>query len=185
MFLQLIEPDTLRDEVVKDQEQGVSLHALVDADIFDEAGRKIGRRPSIAAGDGKEREKAIEGLMDQNARIRRHLAVNAYIAPAVRTILSEHVVTESDIEAFIKDSDFIPEGRLPFFVRAIAEGFRWDFSTSLHLFAPQAEAGLRHLLEQQGVSPRTMKEDGVEDAWEMDRILREPLMQKILGPCYC
>ncbi len=184
MFFQLIAPDALRDEVLKDQEQGVGLHVLVDSDIFDEAGRKIGRRPSIAAADEKEREKAIEGLMDQNARIRRHLAVNAYIAPAMRTILSEHVVTEGDIEALIKDSGFIPEGRLPFFVRAIAEGFRWDFATSLHLFAPQAEAGLRHVLEQRGVSPRTMKEDGVEDAWGMERTLQQPLMQEILGPCY-
>ncbi len=183
IFLQLISPDALREEVLKGQEE-IGLHALIDADIFDEAGRKIGRRPSIASNDEKERQKAIEGLMDQNARLMRHFAVNAYIVPAMRTILSEHTPSESDIEALIKDSEFIADGRLPFFVRAIIEGFSWDISTSLHLFVPQAEASLRHLLEQRGVSPRTMKDDGVEEVWSMERTLQHPLVQQILGPSF-
>jgi hypothetical protein len=99
----------------------------------------------------------------------------------MQTILSEHEITEPDIERIFKDSDFIPADRLTLFVRAIFEGFRWDFSTSLHIFVPQVENALRYLLEQNGVVPRNFDNDGIEDVWYLDRILNHQMTKSVLG----
>jgi hypothetical protein len=84
----------------------------------------------------------------------------------------------------IADSGFIPEGRLPMFVKAIADGFRWDFSTALHVFVPQAENGLRHLIERTGEVPRSLNQDGVEEVWSIERILGSERLKKALGASF-
>ena len=66
-------------------------------------------------------------------------------------------------------------------MKAIAEGFRWDFSTALHILVPQAENGLRYLLEQQGVMPRSINQEGVETAWSCERVLDHEKMVAMLG----
>ncbi|MCU0820167.1 MAG: hypothetical protein MUF11_12850 [Beijerinckiaceae bacterium] len=70
--------------------------------------------------EAKENEAAIEGFIEQNAGFHRHLTAAGSIAPAVRTILSEHDVTKQEIEGLIADSGFVPEGRLSLFVKLCA-----------------------------------------------------------------
>lgn len=178
-----IDPVSIREQTLKQLEEA-PLHAHIDAEIYDETGRKVGRRPSISSSDPKEREAAIEGFIEQNAGFHRHLAVAGSIAPAVQTILSEHDVTEREIEGLIAESGFIPEGRLPLFVRAIADGFRWDFSTALHVFVPQAENGLRYLIEQAGEVPRSLNQDGVEEVWSIERIMGNERLRRALGAAF-
>lgn len=178
-----IDPVSIREQTLKELEDA-PLHAHITAEIYDETGRKVGRRPGISSTDAKENEAAIEGFIEQNAGFHRHLAVTGSIAPAVRTILTEHDVTEKEIEGLIADSGFIPEGRLPLFVKAIADGFRWDFSTSLHVFVPQAENGLRHIIEQSGEVPRSVNQDGVEEVWSIERIMGNDRLKKALGAAF-
>ncbi len=123
VFEKPIDPVSIREQTLKELEDA-PLHAHFTAEIYDETGRKVGRRPGISSTDAKDNEAAIAGFIEQNAGFHRHLAVTGSIAPAVRTILSEHDVTEKEIECLIADSGFIPEGRLPLFVKAIADGFR-------------------------------------------------------------
>ncbi len=182
-FEKPIDPVSIREQTLKELEDA-PLHAHITAEIYDETGRKIGRRPSISSSKEKERELAIEGFIEQNMSYVRHLAVAGSFAPAVRTILSEHDVTEKEIDGLIADSGFIPEGRLPLFVKAIADGFRWDFSTALHIFVPQAENGLRHIIEQTGEVPRSLDQDGIEEVWSIERILGNDRLQKALGPAF-
>lgn len=180
LFNSPIDPLKLR----KDTEESLKetpIHAFFDAEVFDEGGRKIARRPSIVSADEKDREAAIEGFMDQNARFYRSITVSGCLAPAMQTILSEHEITEPEIERIFKDSSFIPADRLTLFVRAILEGFRWDFSTSLHIFVPQVENALRFLLEQNGVVPRNVDNNGIEDVWYLDRILNHQMTKSVLG----
>jgi hypothetical protein len=178
-----IDPVSIREQTLK-QLEDAPLHAHFSAEIYDETGRKVGRRPGISSTDVKENEVAIEGFIEQNAGFHRHLAVTGSIAPAVRTILTEHDVTEKEIEGLIGDSGFIPEGRLPLFVQAIADGFRWDFSTALHVFVPQAENGLRHIIEQSGEVPRSLNQDGVEEVWSIERIMGNDRLKKALGASF-
>ena len=178
-----IDPVSIRERTLKELEDA-PLHAHIDAEIYDETGRKVGRRPSISSSDPKEREAAIEGFIEQNAEFIRHLAVTGSFAPAVRTILTEHYLPEKEIEGLIADSRFIPEGRLPLFAQAIADGFRWDFSTALHVFVPQAENGLRHIIEQSGEVPRSLNQDGVEEFWSIERIMGNDRLNKMLGAAF-
>lgn len=120
--------------------------------------------------------------MHEQAGYHRGVTVNACIVPALRAILSEHEVSDTDIERIFGESSFIPKGRLPFFVMGIIEGFRWDFSTALHLLVPQAENSLRYLLERKGIVPRNVDKDGVEEVWRLDRVLEHEDVLKIIGP---
>ncbi len=119
--------------------------------------------------------------MDEQARIHRHFHVHAVLAPAVRVIRDEHIVDEDAIEPLIKDSRIIPEDRLSLFVKGIVAGFQFDFSTALHILVPQAENGLRHVLEQHGVVTRNFDANGVEDVWLLGKILEHEKLLEVLG----
>lgn len=180
---QLIDPKKLREEVLESTKEN-PLQSCFAASIYDEAGRKIAVRPALMGADEKTQEIAIEGFMDQHARISRGLAVAGVLAPAMRTFLAEHEIEEREVEGVIKGSGFIPEDRLPLFVKAVVEGFRWDFSTALHLFVPQVENGLRHLLEQFDKVPRNIDANGVEEVWGLERTLAHPVVQEKLGDAF-
>lgn len=182
-FNPLIDPAKLRSQILESIKQH-PLQSLFAASIYDEAGRKIAVRPALDSADEKEQEGAIEGFMDERARLHRGLAISGMIAPALRVILSEHDVGETDIERIIADSAFIPEGRLPLFVRAIMEGLRWDFCAAIHFFVPQIENGLRHILEQCGEVPRHIDANGVEEVWGVERTLGHPILREKLGDSF-
>jgi tetratricopeptide (TPR) repeat protein len=180
MLLPLIDPDELRSEaeqMIRDH----PLQATISASIFDAAGRKTGIRPSAFTDHPDELEAAITGFMEQNARFYRDPSVHGLIAPAMRQLLSEHEITEDNIERLIGDSALIEEDRRPLFVQAIAAGFRWDFSTALHILVPQVENGLRRLLRQRGVLPINVDATGIEEVWSYERILRHPTTAEVLG----
>lgn len=180
LLLPLLDPDKLRDQTLESLRKS-TIKGLFKAEIFDSAGRKIAVRPPLGTGDPRQEEAAIEGFMDEAARIHRHVHVHAALAPAVRVIRSEHEIDSAAIEKLIKDSEFIPEGRLSLFTKGIAAGLQFDFSTALHILVPQAENGLRHLLESQGIIPRNIDQDGVEEAWGIERVLSNDKMQEVLG----
>ena len=180
MALSLIDPLKLREETLE-RMKAHPLQSLFKADIFDAAGRKIAVRPPIGTGDPKQEEQAIEGLMDEQARLHRHFHVHAVLAPAVRVIRDEHVIDEGAIESLIEDSGFIPEDRLSLFVKGISAGFQFDFSTALHILVPQAENGLRHVLGQHGVLTRNFDANGVEDVWLLGKILDHEKLPEVLG----
>jgi hypothetical protein len=178
--LPLIDPVKLREDTVA-RMNSHPLQALVKADIFDESGRKIAVRPPLGTGDPKQEEQAIEGFMDEQARLHRHYHVHAAFAPAVRVIRDEHVIDEVTVESLIKDSGFVPEGRLSLFVKGIVAGFQFDFSTALHILVPQAENGLRHVLEQHDVLTRNFDANGVEEVWLLKKILDHEKLPTIIG----
>lgn len=178
-----IDPVRLREQTVESINES-PLHALFSSEILDGSGRKVAHRPPISTTGEVAADPAIEYHMHEQAGYLRGINVAACIVPAIRTILTEHEVAKEDIERIVADSDFIPDGRLPFFVKAILLGFRWDVSTSLHLFIPQAENSLRHLLEKNGVVPRNIDKDGVEEVWRLDRILEHEAILKLLGPSH-
>lgn len=176
----LIDPTDLR----KTTEKVIAKHpiqATLSASIYDASGRKVGVRPSILTDDKVEYERAITGLMEQDAGLRRNLAIHAHIAPAVRQVIEDHDVDQAHIAAVLNDSAFIPAERRELFYQAFEAGFRWDFSTALHILIPQVENALRHILEQQGVSPLNVDSEGVEEVWGYERILNHPKTTEVLG----
>lgn len=157
------------------------LHAIIAASIYDATGRKIGVRPSILTEDKAEYERAISGLMEHEAAIGRNLTVHAQIAPALRQIIDDHDIGDSEVADLLGDSIFIPEDRRELFFQAFAAGFRWDFSTALHILIPQVENALRYVLTQHEIAPVNVDQHGVEELWGYERILTNPITTKIFG----
>ncbi|WID97258.1 DUF4209 domain-containing protein [Bosea vestrisii] len=175
----LIDVEKLREATIERMRE-FPLAPLIKGDVFDYAGRKIAVRPAIGSGDAKQEEQAIEGFMDEQARVHRHFTVHAILAPAIRVMRDEHPIDGDAIELVIKDSALVPEHHLSLFVKGVRAGFQFDFSTALHLLVPQVENGLRHVLEHSGVVPRNIDADGVEDVWLLGRILDHEKLREIL-----
>ncbi len=176
----IIDPSELR----KTTEVGISdspIHAIVAASIYDASGRKVGVRPSVHTEDEQEYDRAITGLMEQNAGLHRHLTIHANVAPAIRQINEDHDLDQQSFAAVLDDSALIPQDRRELFYQAFEAGFRWDFSTALHILIPQVENALRHVLEQQGVTPVNVDTDGVEEVWGIERILNHPKTLETFG----
>jgi hypothetical protein len=182
-FVPLIDPTDLR----KRTEEAISehpLHAMIAASIHDASGRKVGVRPSVHTEDKVQYEKAITGLMEQDAGILRNLTIHAHVAPALREVVEQHEITRESIAAVLKDSALIPEDRRDWFYQAFEAGFHLDFSTALHILIPQLENGLRHVLAQHGVSPVNVDSEGVEEVWGIERVLSHPKTLEILGESF-
>lgn len=182
-FIPLIDPSELR----KTTEEEIAEHPLqatITASIHDASGRKVGVRPSAFTDDRKQYEKAVTGFMERNASYRRHLAVHANIAPAMRQIIEDHDVDQGHFVAVLEDSALIPEERRELFYQAFEAGFRWDFSTALRILIPQVENALRFVLEQQGISPVNVDGDGVEEVWGIERVLYHPKTLETFGAAF-
>lgn len=179
-FVPLINPAELR----KATEEGIAkhpIHATIAASIYDASGRKVGVRPSVFTEDKAEYEKAITGLMEQDASLHRSLSIHAHIAPAIRQVVEDHDVDQALLATVLGDSALIPEDRRELFYQAFEAGFRWDFFIALHILIPQVENALRYVLEQQGISPMNVDGDGVEEVWGYERILNHPKLQETFG----
>ena len=179
-FVPLIDPKELRETT----EKGISehpIHATIDASIYDASGRKVGVRPSAFTDDTAQYEKAIVGFMEQNAGYQRHMMIHAHIAPAIRQIIEDHEIEQNSFSTILDNSALIPEERRELFYQAFEAGFRWDFSTALHLLIPQVENALRYVLQQNGISPVNVDGDGVEEVWGIERVLNHPKILEIFG----
>jgi hypothetical protein len=180
-LIPLIDPAKLREEALA-HIAAHPLQALIDAHMFDAAGRRVGTRPSISHTDPVQHEAAVTGFMEELARHHRGPYVAGYIVPAMRRVLDEHDIEESTLDALIGDSPLIQQDRKALFIQGVIAGFRWDFVTALHLLIPQVEQGLRKMLNDQGVIPRNMSADGVEEVWSYERILSHEVTATTLGP---
>ncbi len=180
-FVPMIDPAQLRQQVI-DAAAAFPLQPMIEAHLFDAAGRVVGKRPSLATDDPEQRKAAIEGLMEQSAGQERQLRAVAYIGPGVEQFLEDHELDEETIVRLVGDSELIPDDRRPYFLQGIMAGFRGDFAAALHWLIPQIENGLRVVLDAHGFVPRTVDPDGVEEVWSFERVLDHPLITDIFGP---
>ncbi|MCR9196506.1 MAG: DUF4209 domain-containing protein [Hyphomonas sp.] len=178
-----IDPAELR-ETTEEETRRHPIHATIAASIYDASGRKVAVRPSIFTDDEDQYKKAMRGLMEQGANLRRHLAVHAHIAPALRQLIQDHEIDDDMVSNVLTDSALIPEDRRVWIVQAFTAGFNWDLPTALHFLIPQFENALRHLIEQNGISPVNIDGDGVEEVWGIDRLLNHPLVAEIFGRAF-
>jgi hypothetical protein len=179
-LIPLVDPSRLREEALA-HISAHPLQSLIDAQMFDAAGRHVGTRPSISATDTAQQEAAVAGFMEELVRHHRTPYVAGYIVPAMHRVLDEHDIDETTLDSLIGDSPLIEADRKALFLQGLIAGFRWDFVTALHVLIPQVEHGLRKLLDDQGVTPRNISADGVEEVWSYERILSHAITTRTLG----
>lgn len=176
----LIDPAELRKLIEKNMSSLV-FASFSSTTVCDASGRKIAVLPAMGTGDPAAEEKAVQGHMEQHAAIHRSLVVQAHILPMIWQIVKEHDVFADSFADVLSDSSFIPAGRHQWFYDAFAAGFADEMSISLHILIPQIEQALRNLLEQHGVTPRNVDDEGIEDVWLLGKILGHQKTTEILG----
>lgn len=124
-------------------------------------GRMIAKIPAMNPNDDKDN-------IDLNEKMISFFGiyilgnVRLSIIPALRQILSEHTISKSSIFNICNLSPIVPKSNIDLISHAIWLGFELDFSTAIHLVAPQMELIVRNQLQSNGVHTAQLHEDGIE-----------------------
>lgn len=177
--ISLIGSVQLRESAIE-QARG-SITSFIETTILDGAGRTVAILPSMMSTDPAQQETAIRGRMNRLADLQRKITVHAQIIPMLKQILDEHEIDAEKIAQLSRNSLLVPEDRVEPIVAGLLHGFKFDFSTALHLLVPQLENALRQHLLANGISPFDVGAQGVQKAWGLPRILNDDFMQESLG----
>ena len=124
---------------------------------------------------------ATWSTMMKNIGIDHQLAVQGQIRPALDEIMTQHNVSEYELESILKNSPFIPYGHEYFFIKGLAFGLEGDFLSACHILIPQVENSLRFIVRSQGEEPTTLHGDGTQERNGLKLLLNHPAIVEILG----
>lgn len=137
-------------------------------------GRVVARQPTDA-------EEAMLADMFNLAATSRGLHIQALVEPARQQINAEHYVRINDFISFLSNSPLVPEGRELIIARGLYAGFIGDFLTAVHFLVPQLEATMRYLLSQSQVITSGVDDDGIQDEYNINRLLSSSTFTEPLG----
>ncbi len=155
----------IRKQVEKNQEKYI-FAKLFPKKLFSATGRAIAVQPS----DGEE---SILAEMFQYVGDTYQLAGKGIIEPARQVILLEHPCRYQDLYDFISNNPFIPPDREIIVARGLLAGLNGDLLTAVHLLIPQVEESVRLILISQGVVPSSFYEPGIQDEFNLNKLLTE------------
>jgi hypothetical protein len=164
-----------------EESKGTFLASMFNSRVLDYEGRTVANVPGALSSDDPGYEERIKFDIQSSMTIRRDFAVQAQIICAFRILTDEHSFDAEYLSSIVKDSSFIPDGRLEHFCEGLTLGFNQNFSHAAHILVPQFEAGLREIASKLGLSGRNLSSSGVEDAWGLDRLLTEQTVVSHLG----
>jgi len=127
-------------------------------------GRVIARQPLNA-------DESLIADMHTNANHSRSVCAQGVIEPARQAIISEHNPRVHDFVSILENNRLVPVGREIIVARGLHAGLYGDFLSSAHLLIPQIESSLRFVLAQIGVITSAIDDDGVQDEYNINRML--------------
>ena len=107
--------------------------------------------------------------------------VNAFIWPALGSLVVEHRLRETDLIELARRSPIVPIGRERLFGKALFAGFNRDFVTALHLLAPQVEHMVRYHLKHAGAKTRVRDGNGVQIETGLSTLMDLPEAEIVFG----
>jgi len=170
--------DQLRKSVEQSGDDQLFQDLVVSQERVNARGRVVGKHPSDEAGDAKT---MLEASMFDRALLFRHLIVTAYIEPARHQITLEHHGSRAGLLPLLQYNSFVPPGREEIFSRGLLAGLEGDFLVANHLLGPQIENSLRELLGRQGVITSNLTSQGIQEDFNLTKVLAQPEMRAILG----
>lgn len=174
----LMDSDKIREVAIQQQRNSIS--GLFSTTHLDYEGRVVGvASGSFHSGD-EGYELKLTADIQRIASMQRNLN-SYYIELSLQVLNTEHLYDEDTLRKLLGDTLFSTEEKFPILLRGLAAGFEGDFMLAVHLIIPQIEASLRYLFEQNGITARNLKSNGVEEAWGLDRLLSEEAAKKIIG----
>lgn len=173
----------LRQQVVERLKQP-SLMNIFPVTALAENGRVIARAPRVDTNadpvDEVNRTRVF-WEMTKTYRAWLNFYVNAFIWPALGSLVVEHRLREADLIELASRSPIVPIGRERLFGKALFAGFNHDFVTALHLLAPQIEHMVRYHLKHAGVHTTSIDKSGVQTEIGLSTIIDLPKAEKVFG----
>ena len=146
-------------------------------------GRVIAKSP--AAGDlataSAEEDKALWAKMVQDHHFSIRFAVQSSIAPALRQIVLDHLITEDDLISVVALSGIVPSERVGLIAKGLKAGFEGDFIVALHLLAPQLEHLVRSHLQLKGAKTTIPDAEGLQREAGLSTLAALPEMVEVFG----
>ncbi|MCJ8351974.1 DUF4209 domain-containing protein [Moritella sp.] len=145
-------------------------------------GRVIAKTPSVGLGDNQESVNAT--LFDNMVRTFSHnteLNVKLSILPALHQILSEHNFSKRFIFEMCDYSPLIPKSSVNLISHALWLGLELEFSTAIHIIAPQLEKIVREQLKEAGGHTTHLDKNGIEHEKGLSTLLDMPESLEVFG----
>lgn len=173
----------LRQQVVEQLKQP-SLMDMFPATVLAENGRVIARVPRLDTNADPADETNREHVLWKMTRMYRawlNFYVNAFIWPALDSLVVEHRLREADLIELASRSPIVPIGRERLFGKALFAGFNHDFVTALHLLVPQVEHMVRYHLKHAGALTTHLDEYGVQTEKGLSKLIDQPEAENVFG----
>ncbi|MBI3786738.1 MAG: DUF4209 domain-containing protein [Ignavibacteriales bacterium] len=166
---------------VEDSVKQAPLASMISGVIVNNKGKVIGKRPGLLLEEGDEYEKALRPHMFQEAKLGYSIDVQALIDPMRRQIEIEHYLTIDDLGPIVLNNPLIPQYREDLYARGLLSGLQGDFVTAIHLIVPQFENSVRYLLEQQGVLVSGLDDEGIQEEYDLNKLLYHSQIKTTFG----
>lgn len=153
--------------------------------VFDgKDGRVVAQVPSLDTNaDAADEANRARVFWDEVGMYRTWLNfyVNAFIWPALGSLLLEHRLRETDLIELASRSSIVPPRRERLFGKALFAGFNHDFAIALHLLTPQVEHVVRYHLKEAGADTTYLDKHGVQTENGLSSLCDMPELGKVFG----
>ncbi len=158
------------------------LSSLFGSSQYSSDGRVVAKTPAVGLnGDEASFEAALKDKMIRAFNHEIDMDVRLIIIPALGQVLKEHTIGNQFILEMCNRSPLVPQETVNLVARAICLGFEYDFSTAIHIVAPQVEKIVRVLIKRHGGHTTTLSVDGVEHENGLSTLLDMKEAETILG----
>lgn len=157
------------------------LQFIFPSHILSEKGKLAAQRPSVLSDDPDQREQAIRAEMFRQALYDQEVLGVGMVLPALEQIRLEHNVRVADLFPLVSNNPFVPSGREELYAQALHAGMQGYFVVSTHLLLPQIEHSIRDLLYRSGAITSKLTSNGIQDEYDLNRMLYMPEVKEIFG----
>lgn len=165
----------------KNQVNNSILNHIAPFTAISQDGRTIDKIESLSFESNNQDEVIFKTAIKNFGTIRVPLAVSGCILPALNQIQAEFVVPKDFLIQLCLYSPIVPEKRENLVATALYYGFEGDFSTCIHLLAPQVENMVRQLFKKQGITTTHTDKENIEHEIGLSALLDKSEAREILG----
>ena len=146
-----------------------------------QSGKTAANAPGVVPSATEIPDDRVIAEMCQQYRYYLPIVTNGRIEPMRYELLHRHAVTLDDIAQFVHYSPFVPPGREPLFVVGLHAGVHGRFIEAVHTLVLQLENSIRFLLVQNGSIASSVRTDGVQNEYDLNRLLTMSETESLLG----
>ena len=123
----------------------------------------------------------VWGQMIQTFDFRVTIVTQGLLAPAWRSIATDHLFALGDFYQIVRNSPIVPADRERLVARGLYLGYDGDFASAAQLLTPQLENMVRLHLANAGESTSTVDGDAIEQEVGLSALMARPAVEDIFG----